>query len=94
MISKEFDASKLIDVSSLYEVRFRAHILLLLADGHTWATVATLLPMNSRASSRGVGEPGTGAEVPHELPRQFTGRRGAGHRRRGCSVAPGPSTAG
>ena len=23
------------------EVRFRAHILLLLADGHTWATVTT-----------------------------------------------------
>ena len=46
------------------------------------------LPMNSRSSSQGVGEPGTGAEVirllsPHELPRQFTGRRGAGHRRGG-----------
>ncbi len=25
------------------DVRFRAHILLLLADGHTWATVCTLL---------------------------------------------------
>src|SRR5512133_778413 len=36
------------------EVRFRAHILLLLADGHTWATVATLLFCSSRTIDRWV----------------------------------------
>src|SRR5512135_2171908 len=36
------------------EVRFRAHILLLLADGHTWATVCTLLFCSSRTIDRGV----------------------------------------
>ena len=36
------------------EVRFRAHILLLLADGHTWATVCTLLFWNSRTIDRWV----------------------------------------
>jgi putative transposase len=36
------------------EVRFRSHILLLLADGHTWATVATLLFCSSRAIDRWV----------------------------------------
>jgi len=36
------------------EVRFRAHILLLLADGHTWATVATLLFCCSRTIDRWV----------------------------------------
>src|SRR3954449_2237707 len=34
------------------EVRFRSHILLLLADGHTWATVATLLFCSSRTIDR------------------------------------------
>src|SRR3954451_17008007 len=36
------------------EVRFRAHILLLLADGHTWATVATLLFCSSQTIDRWV----------------------------------------
>jgi putative transposase len=36
------------------DVRFRAHILLLLADGHTWATVATLLFCSSRTIDRWV----------------------------------------
>ena len=35
------------------EVRFRAHILLLLADGHTWATVAALWFCRSRTIDRG-----------------------------------------
>jgi putative transposase len=36
------------------EIRFRAHILLLLADGHTWATVAMLLFCSSRTIDRWV----------------------------------------
>ncbi|MBV8315080.1 MAG: IS630 family transposase [Planctomycetaceae bacterium] len=36
------------------EVRFRAHILLLLADGHTWATGATFLFWSSRTIDRWV----------------------------------------
>jgi transposase len=36
------------------EVRFRAHLLLLLADGHTWATVAMLLFCSSRTIDRWV----------------------------------------
>src|ERR1700739_1569258 len=36
------------------DVRFRAHILLLLADGHAWATVATLLFCSSRTIDRWV----------------------------------------
>jgi transposase len=36
------------------EVRFRAHILLLLDDGHTWATVTTLLFCSSRTIDRWV----------------------------------------
>ena len=36
------------------EVRFRSHILLLLADGHTWATVATVLFCSSRTIDRWV----------------------------------------
>jgi len=36
------------------EVRFRAHILLLLAEGHTWATAATLLFCSSRTIDRWV----------------------------------------
>src|SRR5437764_8922156 len=36
------------------EVRFRAHILLLLADGHSWATVATVLFCSSRTIDRWV----------------------------------------
>src|SRR3954452_21771145 len=36
------------------EVRFRAHILLLLADGHTWATVAAILFCSSRTIDRWV----------------------------------------
>ena len=34
------------------EVRIRSHILLLLGDGHTWATVATLLFCSSRTIGR------------------------------------------
>src|SRR3954465_164076 len=36
------------------EVRFRSHILLLLGDGHTWLTVATLLFCSSRTIDRWV----------------------------------------
>ena len=36
------------------EVRFRSHLLLLLADGHTWATVCALLFCSSRTIDRGV----------------------------------------
>jgi putative transposase len=36
------------------EVRSRAHILLLLADGHTWATICTLLFCSSRTIDRWV----------------------------------------
>jgi transposase len=36
------------------EARFRAHILLLLDDGHTWATVATILFCSSRTIDRWV----------------------------------------
>jgi transposase len=36
------------------EVRFRAHILLLLAEGHTWAMVGTLLFCSSRTIGRWV----------------------------------------
>ena len=36
------------------EVRFRAHLLLLLDDGHTWATVASLLFCSSRTIDRWV----------------------------------------
>ena len=36
------------------EVRFRAHLLLLLDDGHTWAAVATLLFCSSRTIDRWV----------------------------------------
>src|SRR3954453_20622815 len=36
------------------EARFRAHILLLLDDGHTWATVCTLLFSSSRTIDRWV----------------------------------------
>jgi transposase len=36
------------------EVRFRSHILLLLADGHTWATVGSLLFCSSRTIDRWV----------------------------------------
>ncbi len=36
------------------EVRFRSHILLLLGEGHTWVTVATLLYCSSRTIDRWV----------------------------------------
>src|SRR4051794_16131912 len=36
------------------EVRFRSHLLLLLDDGHTWATVAALLFCSSRTIDRWV----------------------------------------
>ena len=36
------------------EVRFRSHILLLLDDGHTWATVAAMLFCSSRTIDRWV----------------------------------------
>ena len=36
------------------EVRFRSHILLLLADGHTWATVCAMLFCSSRTIDRWV----------------------------------------
>ena len=36
------------------QVRLRAHILLLLADGHTWATIAMMLFCSSRTIDRWV----------------------------------------
>src|SRR4051794_31484805 len=36
------------------DVRFRAHLLLLLDDGHTWVTVAALLFCSSRTIDRWV----------------------------------------
>ena len=36
------------------EIRFRSHILLLLGDGHTWVSVATLLYCSSRTIDRRV----------------------------------------
>src|SRR5258707_10455133 len=52
------------------DVRFRAHILLLLADGHTWAAVASLLFCSSRTIDRWVkrfhaeGTEGLGGHKP------------------------------
>src|SRR5437762_13870676 len=51
------------------EVRFRAHLLLLLADGRTWATVAALLFCSSRTLDRWVKrfhEEGVEAVVGHQ----------------------------
>jgi len=61
------------------EVRFRAHILLLLADGHTWATVATFLFCSSRTIDRWVKRfhrEGVEAVAGHKPGRHF--RFGAG----------------
>src|SRR3974377_1968240 len=61
------------------EVRFRAHILLLLADGHTWATVATFLFCSSRTIDRWVKRfhrEGVEAVAGHKPGRRF--RFGAG----------------
>ena len=71
------------------EARFRAHILLLLADGHTWATVAALLFCSSRTIDRWVkrfhrrgGGPGRAqARPPLSLRRRLDRRRRRmGHR--------------
>src|SRR5512147_58275 len=56
------------------EVRFRAHILLLLADGHTWATVCTLLFCSSRTIDRWVKrfhQEGVEGLVGHKTGRPF-----------------------
>src|SRR5262249_36303103 len=56
------------------EVRFRAHILLLLADGHTWATVAALLFCSSRTIDRWVKrfqDEGVEAVTGHKPGRPF-----------------------
>jgi transposase len=56
------------------EVRFRAHILLLLAEGHTWETVAAMLFCSSRTIDRWVKrfhEEGVGAVAGHKLGRPF-----------------------
>ena len=61
------------------EVRFRAHVLLLLADGHTWATVATFLFCSSRTIDRWVKRfhrEGVEAVAGHKPGRRF--RFGAG----------------
>jgi len=61
------------------EVRFRAHVLLLLADGHTWATVATFLFCSSRTIDRWVKRfhrEGAEAVAGHKPGRRF--RFGAG----------------
>jgi transposase len=56
------------------EVRFRAHILLLLDDGHTWATVSTLLFCSSRTIDRWVKRfdaEGVGGLAGHKPGRPF-----------------------
>jgi putative transposase len=56
------------------EVRFRAHLLLLLADGHSWATVAVLLFCSSRTIDRWVKrfhEEGIDAVAGHKPGRPF-----------------------
>ena len=61
------------------EVRFRAHVLLLLADGHIWATVATFLFCISRTIDRWVKRfhrEGVEAVAGHKPGRRF--RFGAG----------------
>ena len=56
------------------EVRFRAHILLLLADGHTWSSVATFLFCSSRTIDRWVKrfhQEGVEAVAGHKPGRPF-----------------------
>src|SRR5690349_6755213 len=56
------------------EVRFRAHILLLLADGHTWQDVGALLFCSSRTIDRWVKrfhEEGLEAVAGHKPGRRF-----------------------
>src|SRR3954447_6349303 len=56
------------------EVRFRAHILLLLADGHSWVTVAAILLCSSRTIDRWVKrfhEEGFAAVAGHKPGRRF-----------------------
>lgn len=56
------------------EVRFRAHILLLLDDGHSWATVAAMLFCSSRTIDRWVKRfhaEGVEAVVGHKPGRPF-----------------------
>jgi putative transposase len=56
------------------EVRFRAHILLLLADGHTWEEVGALLFCSSRTIDRRVKrfhQEGLEAVAGHKLGRPF-----------------------
>ena len=56
------------------EVRFRAHILLLLADGHSWLTVATFLFCSSRTIDRWVKrfhQEGVEAVAGHKPGRPF-----------------------
>ncbi len=56
------------------EVRFRAHILLLLADGHTWSSVATFLFCSSRTIDRWVKrfhQEGVEAVTGHKPGRPF-----------------------
>jgi putative transposase len=56
------------------DVRFRAHVLLLLADGHTWQTVGAILFCSSRTIDRWVKrfhEEGVEAVAGHKLGRPF-----------------------
>src|SRR3954451_5525093 len=56
------------------EVRFRAHILLLLANGHTWETVTAMLFCSSRTIDRWVKrfhEERLGAGAGHKPGRPF-----------------------
>jgi transposase len=56
------------------EIRFRAHILLLLDDGHSWATVCTLLFCSSRTIDRWVKrfhQEGIGGLAGHKPGRPF-----------------------
>ena len=56
------------------EVRFRSHILLLLADDHTWETVAAMLFCSSRTIDRWVKrfhEEGLEAVAGHKPGRPF-----------------------
>src|SRR5262245_32484709 len=75
------------------EVRFRVHILLLLADGHTWETVASLLYCSSRTIDRWVkrfqeeGLDGLSGRR-RGRPFRFRGRLGPPRRRLGPPLEP------
>ena len=76
------------------EVRFRSHILLLLADGHTWATVATLLFCSSRTIDRWVKRfhaEGVEGLAGHKPGRPFRFAAALGRHRRRVGHREGPA---